>query len=180
VIPSAIPASGSMTALSLDAPIEDLKLSKRVRNVLRLSGLHSVGSLLECDYEKALRGFGPRARAELACALQSNGFAPPANLNPSELDVVSEDVSKLLGQMEATLRSWSARLEHFEARIREVTAVCRASGTLQQIAALPPEQQEMVASIEEESRRFNRLAGHLLEMLSRQTACHSGEPLLPR
>lgn len=108
-------------ALSLEAPIEDLKLSKRVRNVLHLSGLHTLGSLLECDYKSALRRFGPSARAELACALETNGFTPPANLTPSEFDDLNEDLSKLYTQMAASFQKWSARLEHFETRIRELT-----------------------------------------------------------
>jgi hypothetical protein len=109
-------------ALSLDAPIEELKLSNRVRNVLRLGGLHTVASLLKCDYKTALRGLGPGARAELASALESNGFAPPSSLNPSETDDIASDVSKLFGQMEASFQKWNSRIEHFETRIRELTA----------------------------------------------------------
>ena len=109
-------------ALSLDAPIEDLKLSNRVRNALHHSGLHTVASVLKCDYRRALRGLGPGARAELAGALESHGFAPPASLKPSGIDDVAGDVSKLLEQMDASFRTWSARIEHFEMRIRKLTA----------------------------------------------------------
>lgn len=109
-------------ALSLNAPIEDLRLSNRVCNVLHLSGLHTVASLLNCNYKTALRGFGPGARAELASALESNGFSPPANLNPSEIDGIAADIAKLFGQMEASFQKWSSRIEHFEMRIKELTA----------------------------------------------------------
>lgn len=109
-------------ALSVDVPIEDLKLSKRVRNVLHLSGLHTIGSVLKCDYKTTLRGFGPGARAELASALEYNGFTPPANLNPSEIDNNAGEISKLFGQMERSFEKWNSRIEHFEARIRKLTA----------------------------------------------------------
>ncbi len=108
--------------LSSNVPIEELKLSNRVRNVLHLRGLHTIASLLECDYTTALRRFGMGARAELASALKSNGFTPPASLNPSEVDDLAGDVAKLFGQMEVSFRKWSARLDHFEMRIRELTA----------------------------------------------------------
>ncbi len=109
-------------ALSLNAPIEDLKLSNRVRNVLHLNGLHTVDSLLKCDYNAALRGFGPGARAELSSALEFNGFLPPAGLNPADSGVIAGEISKLFEQMEGSFQKWSARILHFETRIRELTA----------------------------------------------------------
>jgi signal transduction histidine kinase len=109
-------------ALSLNAPVEDLKLSNRVRNVLRLSGLHTIGSVLQCDYKAALRGFGLGARAELARTLKSNGFTPPASLNPSEIDDNGSEISKLFGQIETSFQKWISRIQHFEMRIGELTA----------------------------------------------------------
>lgn len=109
-------------ALFLDAPIEDLKLSKRVRNALHLGGLHTLRSVLECDYKTAIRGFGPTARAELTSALEASGFAPLPQLYPPELDDTSEEVSKLSGQMEESFQRWGARLEYFEMRLRALTA----------------------------------------------------------
>lgn len=134
-------------ALYLNAPIEDLRLSNRVRNVLRLRGLHTVASLLECDYKTALRGFGPGARAELASALQTNGFEPPAGLNPSEIDDIAVDISRLFGQVEASFQKWSARLEHFEGRIRELTARA-GSHQLNRHAAKGAEQGPVLAGAE--------------------------------
>jgi hypothetical protein len=113
-------------SLTLDSPIELLKLSNRVRNVLHLSGLHTVGNVLECDFTTGLRGFGPAARAELASVLKSHGLAPPAPLARSELDNFNEDVSKLFVQMEASFRKWNVRVEHFEARVRELTTKGRS------------------------------------------------------
>jgi hypothetical protein len=104
-------------ALSLNAPIEDLKLSNRVRNVLHLSGLHTIASLLQCDYSTALRRFGMGARTELASALKSNGFTLPASLNPSEVDKNAVEISKLFGQMETSFQKWNSRIEHFEVRL---------------------------------------------------------------
>jgi len=113
-------------ALCLDAPIEELKLSKRVRNVLHLSGLHTIRSLLECDYKTALRRFGPTARAEVACALEVSGFSPPANLTSSQFDDFNADLSKLYAQVETSCRKWSAQLAHYETRIRELTEKARS------------------------------------------------------
>lgn len=109
-------------ALSLNAPIDDLGLSNRVRNVLHLHGLHTVANLLKCDYKTAFRGFGPGARAELASALESKGVTPPAGLTRSETDDIADDISKLVGQVDASFRKWSARIHHFEMRIQELTA----------------------------------------------------------
>jgi len=109
-------------ALSLDAPIEDLKLSNRLRNVLRRRGFDTLGSLLEYDYMRTLRGFGPAARAELARALEANGFALPVNSSSSDFTDVAEEVSKLRGQMEASFQKWTVQIEDFELRIRELTA----------------------------------------------------------
>jgi signal transduction histidine kinase len=109
-------------ALSLNAPIEDLKLSQRVRNVLHLGGLHTVASVLKFDDRTALRRFGMGARAELASALQSHGLALPSSLEPSESDDIGGDISKLFGQIEASFQKWSSRIEHFEMRVRELTA----------------------------------------------------------
>ena len=109
-------------ALSLDAPIEDLKLSNRVRNVLRRRGFNTVGSLLERDYKPVLRGFGPVARAELACALDAEGLAPPANLSLSESINVAHDLSRLREQMEAIFQKWSGQIEHLERRLQGLEA----------------------------------------------------------
>jgi hypothetical protein len=108
--------------LSLEAPIEDLKLSTRVRNVLRRSGLDTLGSLLEPNGKPAIRGFGLEARAELARALAASGFALPANLSSSEFNEVAESVSTLRGQIEASFQKWSAQIQHLELHIRRLGA----------------------------------------------------------
>jgi len=143
-------------ALSPDSPIEELKLSIRVRNVLHLSGLHTLRNLLECDYKTAVRGLGPGARAELARALASNGFAPPANLIRSERERYSKDVSKLFGQIESGFRKWNARLHHFEARIEELTVKGRERQ--QQFPAELSQQAQACAGLEQAREFSTRLA----------------------
>jgi signal transduction histidine kinase len=106
--------------LSLNAPIEDLKLSRRVRNVLRRGGFSTLASLRKRNYKPALRGFGPTAQAELASALEANGFLSPANSPRCESGDVAEDVSKLRGQMEASFREWNAQMERLEIDIRKL------------------------------------------------------------
>lgn len=190
-------------ALSLNAPIEELKLSNRVRNALHLNGLHTVASLLQCDYKGHLRGFGPGARAELASAVAFNGLRPPASLNPAKIDQVPDEISRLLGQMEASFQKWSARLQHFETRVRELTEMerghraaaerhgeqilaavssaasefttrltsLRTAGTcLVAATSLPPEQQEMLAIVEEESIQLSLLVRRIVDILPPERA----------
>ena len=198
LISEVVTKEGIIMALALDSPIEDLKLSNRVRNVLHLSGLHTVGSVLQCDYTTALRGFGPGARAELACALKSQGLLPPAHLMPSEVDNFNQDVSKLLGEMESTFQKWNVRMAHFETRIRDLTTKGGRfdlnSGTEQHLpAALADQAQEFKtrltalriaratlrglakfrehpAVVGSEEERLTFLVSRLLEMLPRRNA----------
>jgi hypothetical protein len=148
-------------ALSLDSPVEDLGLSNRVRNVLHLSGLHTVASLLKCDYKTALRGFGLGARAELASALETKGFTPPASLNPSEIDDIAGDISKLFGQMEVSFQKWSARIEHFEMRIRELTARASSHQRRDRSAAEAADQSRAIAGAAPGTRVQEAVGGDL-------------------
>ena len=178
-------------ALSLDAPIEDLKLSNRLRNVLRRRGFNTLGSLLEHDYKRTLRGFGPAARVELAHTLEANGFAPPQNLSLSHFNDIGEDASDLRGEMESNFRKWNAQIRHFELRIlelaavaapdehvqaiarvaliqefrRRLTIICTAGGALRAVATLPPQERELAALLEEEAIRLGLLVERLVEML---------------
>lgn len=178
--------------LFLDAPIDELKLSRRVRNALHHGGLHTLRSVLACDYKTAIRGFGPAARAELMSALEAGGFALPSRLGPPDSGNARDEVAKLLREMEESFQKWGARLEHFEMRLRVITAsspcqneapeqalACRAlahqfrtrltsiraiTTTLQEVIELPPEQHELVGLLEDESVRLSVLVYRLLEM----------------
>jgi signal transduction histidine kinase len=191
-------------SLFLDAPIEELKLSRRVRNALHHGGLHTLRSVLACDYRTTIRGFGPAARAELISALEAGGFALPSPLDPPDPDNTHDEIARLLGQMEESFQKWGARLEHFEMRLRALTArspcqneapeqalACRALAqqfrtrltnlraitvSLQEVIQLPPEQHELIDLLEEQSVRLSVLVYHLFEML----AAEESLPDLPR
>jgi len=157
-------------ALSLNAPIEGLKLSGRVRNVLHLGGLHTVGSLLECDYKAALRGFGPGARAELASALESEGLAIPARLTSSDSDDILGEITKLLGQMEDSFQRWASRIQHFELRMRERTARERRRRAIAQRSG-----QQMLAAVRNAAYEFRTR----LTVIRTASACLLASPNLP-
>jgi hypothetical protein len=57
-----------------------------------------------------LRGFGPLAQAELACALEAKGFVPAAHLSRSEFNDVVEAISKLQGKMESGFQNWKLEI----------------------------------------------------------------------
>ena len=172
--------------LSLDAPIEDLMLSNRVRNVLRRRGFDTLSSLLRYDYKSALRGFGPSARAELISALESSGFPPPTNLSSPQFTDVAHNVSKLRGRKEAIFQKWHAQVERFanppchesrdlfaeqacdganeplidEFRTR-LTVIRTAAAGLSLARMVGAKRHEMVDLIEEECVRLDLLVNHL-------------------
>lgn len=190
--------------LFLDAPIEELKLSRRVRNALHLAGLHTLGSVLARDYKTAIRGFGPATRAELMSALEASGFAPPSRLGPPGSDNTYDEMAHLLAQMEEGFHAWGARLEHFEMRLRAFTAngprpreaseqalACSAlahqfrtrltniraiTATLQEVIELPPEQHELLDLLEEQSVRLSVLLYRVLEMLAPEDSLPNLQP----
>ena len=158
-------------ALSLDAPIEDLKLSKRVRNVLRRRGFNTLGSLLQRDYKPALRGFGPASRSELACVLAANGFALPANLSSSECQAAREDAWKYpTGAEPPQQRNAVADQALADQFNHPLTVICAASACLLQATKLNARQRELVVLVEEESVRLTRLVQQLLDMLPPEQA----------
>jgi len=151
--------------LSLDAPIEDLKLSNRVRNVLRRRGFDTLGSLLGRDYKPALRGFGPAARAELASALASNGFALPAILG-IDCHAFGEDASKLPAVVRHPRQGNSvaggALAQEFNTPL---TVIRAASACLLLATKLNARQRELVVLVEEESVRLSRLLCQIFDSL---------------
>ncbi len=189
--------------LFLDTPIEELKLSRRVRNALHLAGLHTLRSVLARDYETAIRGFGPAARAELMSALEASGFTLPSRLGPADSDKTSDEIARLLEQMKEGFETWGARLEYVEMRLRAFTSgiscqceapeqalACRAlahrfrtrltsiraiTATLQEVIELPPEQQELLDLLEEQSVRLSVLVYRLFEMLGAEVSVTSLE-----
>lgn len=186
------------TPVFLDTSIDGLKLSRRVRNALHLAGLHTLGSLLARDDKTAIRGFGPAARAELMSALESSGFALPSRLGPAGSGGSNDEIARLLAQIEEGFRTWGAHLEHFEMRLRAFAArspcsyqateqalACRAlaqqfrtrltnmraiTAALQEGAALPPEQRELVDLLEEQSLRLSVLVYRVFEMFTAEAS----------
>lgn len=189
--------------LFLDASIDQLQLSRRVRNALHLAGLHTLGSVLACDYKTSIRGFGRAAKAELMSALETSGFALPPRLVPPGSDSTQDEIAHLLAQMEESFQTWGARLEHFEMRLRAFTAsspsqyeapeqvlACRAlahqfrvqltsfrtiTGALREIIELPPEQHELVDLLEEQSVRLSVLVYRLLEMFAAEESLSNSQ-----
>jgi signal transduction histidine kinase len=183
--------------LFLDAPIEELKLSRRVRNALHLAGLHTLRSVLASDDRPGIRGFGPAARSELRSALEAKGFAWPVRLVPPDADTAAGEIAHLLAQMEEGFAMWGVRLEYFEMRLRALAArsVCpcqpperaraclalahqfrtrltniRAiTATLHDVLELPPDQHELVELIEEQSVRMSVLVYRFLELFAEES-----------
>jgi signal transduction histidine kinase len=181
-------------SLFLDAPIDQLKLSRRVRNALHLAGLHTLRSVLARDDKTAIRGFGPAGRAELTSALEASGFRLPSRLGPPGCGNPHDEIAPLLAQLEGDFETWGARLEHFEMQLRAFAArspcpydtperalACRAlahqfrtrltnlraiTGALQELVELPPEQHELVDLLDEQSVRLSVLVYRLFEMLA--------------
>lgn len=109
--------------LDLDAPIEDLMLSMRARNTLRELGCDTVRSVIERDFSKAVRRFGPVTRQEVVSALAESGFTPPLSLTSRQLTVseLGWHVSKLRQKIELSYRCWLDEVERLEDRIGKLS-----------------------------------------------------------
>jgi len=179
--------------VSLDDPIEDLKLSNRTRNALRRMGCATLGSVMSRQAGPASHrsgfGFGPVSRAELACALAANGFTSWAELMLAETG--AERLAALRAQMEAGLRQCTAQGENLRTCVRNppererasqrgsgaaakryteleefkspLTVICAASAGLLHTRTLSPEQRELAELIETESVRLRELLHGLLD-----------------
>ena len=106
--------------VSLDDPIEYLKLSNRTRNALRRMGCATLGSVMNRETgpvsHRSGCGFGPVYRAEVARALAANGFTSWAELMLAKTG--AERLAALRVQMEASFRQWTAQIENLETCVR--------------------------------------------------------------
>lgn len=109
--------------LSLEAPVEALMLSMRARNTLRELGCTSIRSVLELDFSKSIRRFGPVTRQEVFSALTEHGLTPPVSLTSHQLTLTELGchVSKLRQKIELSYRSWLGELERLEDRIGKLS-----------------------------------------------------------
>ncbi len=177
--------------VSLDDPIEYLRLSNRTRNALRRMGCDTVGSLMNRGAgPPSLRsgfGFGPVSRAEAARALAASGITPWAQAMTAE-----DRLAALRAQMQASFQQWATQIEILQTRFANptesehsgrrrsgkaakpyaelaeqfktpLTLICTASAGLLMTKALSPEQRELAELIEKESARLRDLLHGLLE-----------------
>jgi hypothetical protein len=135
-------------SVSLDDPIENLKLSNRTRNALRRMGCATLGSVINHEAEPASRrsgfGFGPVSRAEVACALAANGFTSWAELMLADAGVGRAPAAKPCAQS----------LNEFKGRL---TMICIASAGLLGTKTLSPDQREFAELIEAQSVQLREL-----------------------
>ena len=103
-----------------NAPLDELKLSTRARNVLRRLGCTTLGSIVAREYAPSSPGLGKGTRAEVASLLEVNGLTPPAGLLPSEAARadVAADVLRQCERMECELRRCLEQMESLKARVR--------------------------------------------------------------
>jgi signal transduction histidine kinase len=158
--------------VSLDDPIEDLKLSSRTRNALRRMGCATLGSLLNHEAGPASRrsgyGFGPVSQAEVARALAANGLTSWAELMPAETN--GERLAALRNAAESerarphgsrsAAKQYAELAEEFKSPL---TVICTASAGLLQTKTLSPEQRELAELVEIESVRLRELLHVLLD-----------------
>jgi hypothetical protein len=143
--------------VSLDDPIESLKLSNRTRNALRRMGCATLGSVMNREAGPARCrpgfGFGPASRAEVARALAANGFTSWANAMPPP---------QMGTRFRARPRRSRAAAERYaeltEEIQRRLTVICAASTGLLETMPLSTEQRELAESIETESARLRDIA----------------------
>ncbi len=107
--------------LSANAPFEQIPLSTRARNFLRQLGCRTVRDILEKDFTRAVRNFGPRTRNEIAAALEKNGFDPPESLkdNRSGSDAIMRDLARLHNQIDESHRRWRDQIARIEDNVRK-------------------------------------------------------------
>ncbi len=159
-------------SVSLDDPIENLRLSNRTRNALRRMGCGTLRSVMNREAGPARRwsgfGFGPVSRAEVACALAANGFKSWAELILAETGV--EHPTARRDRMETSFCANRRRPKTEAKRYAELaeefksplTVICAASAGLLETKMLSPEQRELAELIETESSRLRELLYDLL------------------
>ena len=121
---SANAGGGSDGKITLDSPFESLDLSMRARNSLRELGCASIRSVLEKDFTRTIRRFGPVTRQEIAAALERNGFSPPDTLRNSQqtrIEELMQALTELKRRLEVHHQRWRDRLERLEERIRRLS-----------------------------------------------------------
>ena len=110
--------------ITLDSPIEDLRLSLRAENALRESGCDTVRSVLERDIRRIARRVGPVTRLEIISALEEHGFsvhAPPENAGQETVTEVVHSLQRLRHHLRTTFEEWSDEVTNLEKRLRKLS-----------------------------------------------------------
>jgi hypothetical protein len=109
-------------SVTLDSPLEDLALSMRARNALRKLGCQTVRQVLDRDFTRASRRFGPISKREVAAALIRNGFTPPPTLEgrQSNVTALERDVSRLRRRIESSYQFWLDQVVRLEEGLRKL------------------------------------------------------------
>jgi Bacterial RNA polymerase, alpha chain C terminal domain len=120
-IPESSP--GNRNAMTADSPIENLALSMRARNALHEIGCVTAGDVLEKDFTRAVRRFGPVTRREITAVLREHGFAvPPALMDGSTSRIfeLRRDLARLRDSIEDTTRRLRNHIERLEHRLNKL------------------------------------------------------------
>lgn len=111
--------SGTVT---LESPIEDLKLTRMTQNTLKRAGCTTVGHILEVAFKRRFRRFGAGGREEVRLALQSNGIELPSEKADRAVALAEAErrLDHLQRQIEADVRRWQQQVEVLAEIIREL------------------------------------------------------------
>jgi hypothetical protein len=117
------PAPGAQNSVTAGSPLEDLALSMRARNALREIGCVTIGDVLEKDFTRAVRRFGPVTRREITGVLSQQGFAVPPALvdgSTSRIFELRRDLARLRDSLQNTTRRLQNHLERLEHRLNKL------------------------------------------------------------
>ena len=110
--------------ITLDSPIEDLKLSRRVQNALEEAACVTVRSLLDHDFLKGARQLGPIAKKEILSSLSEHGFGIPAALMDARNETISKlekEIGRLRDSIETSSRQLQGRVKRLEDRVNRLS-----------------------------------------------------------
>jgi len=116
--------------ITLDSPIEDLRLSRRVQNALQEAACFTVRSLLEHDFSKAARQLGSVAEEEIILSLAERGFGAPGTLaaaRDQRISSLEEELQKLRISIDSASRQWQSRVKRLEDRLQKLSTKSRSA-----------------------------------------------------
>jgi len=107
--------------ITLDSPLEDLRLSVRARNGLHRLGCRNVRDVLALDLAGPVRQIGNKTKAEVLAALKSAGFRGPNNdaAPPSEVRRLSRSLERMQLRVNGALRTVAREISLLQQRLRK-------------------------------------------------------------